>query len=274
MIVLLGSSYTRGAWGKDIGDVSAMRHTMLSESLGCDVVNMGSPGNGSERFQYDYVYACKRFSPKLFMVELVEDRSLRWLMVPNDLTLQISGEHPQSIYEKQFQYGLPNQPYVTNDMDYYRIYNSEEVDENFYQGIMQGSLIQGFTLKQILRSLNDVRLFYEHKSLWMMRSIKNFVALEELSSLVGIPILYYKQTDYSNIEDGLKSLIGDRYMNAWCGLNTTVERWADQRMGGLHLADEVHLNKEADRLVIEELMVPFIRHHLSRLDKVSSGSML
>lgn len=265
MIVLLGSSYSRGAWGKDLNDVSAMRHTMLSEALGCDVVNMAAPGYGSEYFQHGYVYACKRFSPKLFMVELVEDRSLRWLEVPNNATSEISNADAVSIYEKHFQYGLPGRSYVTNGIERYSIYNGARDDDPTYQEVMQGSLVGGFTLGKILRSLNEVRLFHEHDSLRIMRSIRNFVALEELASLVGTPILYYKQTNYTKIAEKLKDLIGDRYMNAWCGLDTCVERWAEQRMDGHHLADEIHLSKEADRLVVDELMVPFIKHHMSKL---------
>ncbi len=262
MIVLLGSSYTRGAWGKDRDDPDAMLHTMLSKSLGCDVINMATPGYGSERFVDDYIYACKRFAPRLFLAEMVEDRSMRWLKVPNETTKHISSMDADAIYDMNFQRGHPREPYVTSDMDRYQIYNGGGDDPQDTE-IMSGSFIQGFKLKELLRGLNNVRLFHEHETLWLMRTVKNFVSFEDLSSMVGVPVLYYKHTDYSDISVKLRDRLGDRFMNRWHGFEHGVSALADRRFGGKHLADGIHLTRDADHMVVNELMVPFINHHLT-----------
>jgi hypothetical protein len=273
MIVLLGSSYTRGAWGSDMDQPEAMLHTILSRAVGCDVLNMSMPGHGSERFTDAYVYACSHHRPILFMAELVEDRSMRLLSIPNATTHRIAGMDPEPIYEMGFQHGMPYEPYRTGDMEHYHIHNGAGDDPAEHE-IMSGSTIQGIGLLELLYWFNRVRIFHEEDSLRLMRSIRNFLSLEKLSVLVGVPVLYYRHTHYTDIENKMSALIGDRYMNAWHGLGTGVADWANHRLGGRHLADNAHLNRTADELVVNELMAPFIKHHFSRLDSSAKGIML
>lgn len=263
MIVLLGSSYTRGAWGDHMDQPDAMLHSLLSKELGCDVVNMGMPGHGSEQFVNAYVYACDRWKPALFLAELVEDRSLRLLNIPNDTTHRIASEEPNRIYEMSFQHGLPGQPYVTSLMENYHIHNGAGDDPSEHE-IMETSTISGFGLNEVLDWFNRIRMFHEEESLQLIRSIRNFVSLERLSSIVGVPVVYYRHTHWRDIEHKISNGFGDRYLNAWHGLDTGVADWANRKLDGRHLADHAHLNLEADRLVVRELMAPFIRHHLSK----------
>lgn len=264
MITLLGSSYTRGAWGDHMDQPSAMLHTLLSNALGCDVMNMSMPGHGSEMFTDAYVYACSKHKPRLFLAELVEDRSLRLLGVPNRTTHSIAALRSEDIYEHCFQHGLQDEPYVTNRMEDYHIHNGAGDDASEHN-IFSRSTVGGFDLKELLNWLNCIRLFHEEESLRLMRSIKNFVALEKLSALVGVPVLYYRHTHWTDIEKKFAGNTGDRYLNAWHGLGAGVADWVNKQTGGQHLADHTHLNLAADRLVVNQLMAPFIRHHLSKL---------
>lgn len=263
MIVLMGSSYTRGAWGKHMDQPDAMLHTMLSRSLGSEVINMSMPGHGSEQFVGAYIQACKRWKPTLFLAELVEDRSLRLLNIPNQITHGISGLSAQEMHLRTFQYGEPGKPYVVNDMDGYQIHNGAGDDPSEH-AILAGSTVTGFKLKELLLYFNNVRLFHEEDSLRLMRSIRNFVSLEDLSSMFGVPVLYYRHTHWTDIEDKMSGMFGDRYLNHWHGLGTGVADWANVKMDGGHLADHTHLNMQADQMVVDQLMVPFIKHHLGK----------
>ncbi len=273
MIVLLGSSYTRGAWGDHMDQPDAMLHSLLSDELGCDVANMSMPGHGSEQFVDAYVYACDRWRPRLFLAELVEDRSLRLLSIPNDTTQFIASGSQDYIYEMGFQYGIPHQPYVTSLMEQYHIHNGAGDDPSEHE-IMSRSTINGFGLNEVLDWVNRVRIFHEEDSLRLIRSVRNFSSLEKLSSIVGIPVLYYRHTHWKDIEAKMAVTFGDRYMNGWHGLSTGVADWANAKLNGQHLADHAHLNRKADQLVVRDLMVPFIRHHLSSLDNIPTGTML
>lgn len=261
MITLLGSSYTRGAWGDHMDQPQAMLHTLLSDALECDVMNMSMPGHGSEMFVNAYIYACSNYKPKLFLAELVEDRSLRLLSVPNETTKYIATLPCEEVYEHSFQHGMDGEPYITNHMGNYHVHNSAG-DDPAEHAIFATSNVEGFDLKEVLNWLNYLRLFHEDDSLRLMRSIRHFVTLEKLSRLVGVPVLYYRHTNWTDIEDKFSGTVGDRYLNAWHGLDTGVADWVNKRMDGKHLADNTHLNLDADKIVVNELMAPFIRHHL------------
>lgn len=276
MIVLLGSSYTRGAWGDHMDQPSAFIHTMLADALQCDVVNMSIPGLGSEVFVDAYINAVDKYKPSLFIAELVEDRSRRMMYLPTDTSHAISTQPADIIYDMSFQYGMPGMDYNENQMDQYRIHGAAVALKSFdkrmirNQRMFDSCHVQGigYSLNTLLDWSNILNVFYDSDSLDTIRTITNFISLEKLSKLVGIPVLYYRYNQTLQYESKLHMHIADRYLNSWHGLTIGTNEWANIKMQGRHLADHTHLNKEADMLVINELVVPFIKDYAAKNDIV------
>jgi hypothetical protein len=269
MIVLLGSSYTRGAWGEHMNDPSAFVHTMLADALQCQVANMSITGSGSETFVDAYIHAIDKYNPSLFIAELVEDRSRHMMYLTNDVSQSISEQSAETIHDMSFQYGIQHEPYTENQIEEYRIHNGVCVLKSYdklrakTQRMFDDCYIRGHghTLCTLLDWINTLNAFHHSKQLNLMRTIKHFMSLEKLSKIAGVPVLYYRYNETLGHESKLRSHINGRYLNSWHNINVGTQEWANTRMQGMHLADHTHLNKQADELVIKELMVPFIKHY-------------
>lgn len=269
MIVLLGSSYTRGAWGDHMDQPAAFVHTMLANELQCDVVNMSIPGSGSEKFVDAYIHAVDKYNPSLFLAELVEDRSGYMLYLPNAVSQSIADQSAGSIHDHSFQYGLPNSDYVENCMEAYRIHyatialpsTSKLLIRN--QRMFNDCYIRNneYNMHTLLDWMNTLNVFHQSGPLQLMRTVTHFMSLEKLSKLTGIPVLYYSYHQTLNYEAKLISHIQDRHMNTWHSMSDGTCQWANNKLNGQHLADNTHLNKQADELVIKELTAPFIKYY-------------
>lgn len=272
MIVLLGSSYTRGAWGDHMEHPDAFVHTLLSNELNCTAINMSIPGCGSEIFVDAYIHAVDKYKPSLFLAELVEDRSRRMMYLPNDISQSISAQSAELIHDQSFQYGMPGMDYNENQMDQYRIHGGagtlRTYDKRMFrnQRMLDNCHVQGHghTLKTLLDWFNILNVFHESDSLELMRTIKNFMSLEKLSKLIGVPVLYYRYNQSTAYESKLSMQMSDRYLNNWHGMKVGTCDWADGKLNGSHLADHTHLTKYADELVIHELIAPFIKDYAAR----------
>jgi len=266
-ICVLGSSFSRGAQGPHVNDTSSYIHNMLSLELGMEVINLCVSGHGNERYLENYLMACKRYRPDLFLAEIWRDRTFCQLWLPTPLTGEVSRGTPSQIYEHNFPMGLNDgKPYDFKDIWKYKVFRHDDAQGR--EAIMDTSEVRYHKLSQLLKMYTALAAYMEHPWLMTMRTMKNLQALEEASDFIGVPVLWYTYTEdvetkaFKKFSDTLPT---DRHLNSWCGLAAGTYEWAADRFNGQHLADQCHLNKAADQAVVSELTAPFIRNYINKL---------
>jgi hypothetical protein len=261
MIGLLGSSYTRGAWGDDLLNPDAFVHNILSKYLNCDVVNMSLPSHGSEQYTDAFVFACRRWKPKLFLAELIHDRTFFNAWIPTADSTALAKCTPIDIYHSCFAYGTSaTADYHRGDVMKYKISKAVDLKSNDMAEKWSKIAIDRLTVKQYFNNFMQLSDYMEHDDLYTIRNIKSWYALEELSALTGIPVLWYSVLPIA--ETFTSTLPVDRHLNTWCNIECVID-WANNRLHGRHLADSWHLNKSADELVSKELFTPFIKNYVN-----------
>jgi hypothetical protein len=260
MIGLLGSSYTRGAWGKALLNSDAFVHNILSKQLQCTVVNMSLPSHGSEQYTDAFVFACRRWKPKLFLAELIHDRTFFNGWIPTTDSAKIANLSPFEIYHGCFAYGISDDPiYNRGDVMKYKISKAVDLKSADMSEKWSNVSIDRLKLTEYFDKFWQLADYMEHDDLHKIRNIKNWYALEEISKLVNVPVLWYSIVPIN--ETFTATLPVDRYMNSWCNIDC-VMNWANVRLHGQHLADDYHLNSAADQLVSKELFAPFIKNYV------------
>ena len=260
MIGLLGSSYTRGAWGNAHLKSEAFVHNILSKNLNCTVVNMSLPSHGSEQYTDAFVFACRRWKPKLFLAELIHDRTFFNGWIPTTDSARIANLSPFDIYHGCFAYGTSDDPvYNRGDVMKYKVSKAVDIKSADMAERWSTVSIDRLTLREYFDTFWQLAEYMQHDDLHNIRNIKNWYALEELSKLVGIPVLWYSIVPIN--ETFTATLPRERYLNAWCDI-THVMEWAKVRMNGQHMANDYHLNAAADELVSNELFAPFIKNYV------------
>jgi hypothetical protein len=263
MIGLLGSSYTRGAWGDDHLKPDAFIHNLLSKQLNCKVLNMSLPSHGSEQYTDAFVFACRRWKPKLFLAELIHDRTFFNGWIPTKESAEIARLSPSDIYHGCFAYGTSDDPiYNRGDAMKYKISKAVDLKSpDLHQWMAEKwskTIIDRLTMTEYIDKCWQLADYMEHDDLHNIRNTKNWVALEEIAALMDIPVLWYSFIPIN--ETFTSTLPVDRYLNAWSNIDC-VKTWADEQFNGDHLADKWHLNAKADELVSKKLFAPFIKNY-------------
>ena len=260
MIGLLGSSYTRGAWGNDLLNPDAFIHNLLSKQLNCKVVNMSLPSHGSEQYTDAFVFACRRWKPKLFLAELIHDRTFFNGWIPTNESANIAKLSPFEIYHGCFAHGTSdNTSYHRGDVMKYKISKAADLKSVDMAEKWPKTIIDRLTMTEYINKFWQLADYMEHDDLHSIRNTKNWVALEEIAALMDIPVLWYSIVP---IEETFTSTLPvDRYLNSWCNIDC-VMTWADRQFNGDHLADKWHLNATADELVSKKLFAPFIKNYV------------
>ena len=265
MICLLGSSFTRGAQGVHEGDHSTYIHNMLSEELDEEVVNLSMSGHGSESYCDAYVYACRRFRPRLFLAEVFKDRTFCHLWLPTKHSAELAQKNPQQIYDSRFAVGLNDgQAYDFKNLWGTKIFRQDTVDQGTRE-LYGTSEVQHHRIEHLLSMYEQISVYMEHEWSLRIRTLRQLVALEELSQLVGVPVLWYTFLDEPMFRPFTDMLPRERHLNSWAGIPHGTSEWAAERFQGDHIADVWHLNAKADRAVIKELTALFIRSYLNDL---------
>lgn len=262
MIGLLGSSYTRGAYGIDTLKSDAFVHNILSKQLNCTVINMSLPSHGSEQYTDAFVFACRRWKPKLFLAELIHDRTFFNGWIPTTDSARVARLSPAEIYDSCFAYGSSDDMYYhRGDAMEYKVSKAADLKSPNMIKRWANISIDRLTVTEYFDKFWQLAIYMEHDDLYKIRNTKNWVALEELSALTGIPVLWYSIIP---IEETFTSTLPvDRHLNSWCNIDC-VMNWADHQLNGQHLADKYHLNVTADELVSKNLFAPFIKNYASK----------
>jgi hypothetical protein len=214
---------------------------------------MAQPGTGAETYVDDFVYACKHYTPKLFLVECAADRSGMNFWFP---TNKITNEG----YKDWFAQGING----TKDYTYSKIFQESRVQalvnqvQDHQLEKFKNSKLQAHSLKKLLKEYVNLIPYNYNQDIIRLRTEKIYNTLETLSELVNVPILYYRYWNVENpyVENFTKSL-GNRLLSEY------VFDWAKEKLNGNHLADSIHLNPEADTLLVNELLAPFISNYLN-----------
>jgi len=262
MICMIGSSFSRGAQGADGDDIDAYIHNMLAKELGCDVVNLSVPGHGSELYLENYVMASRKYKPRLFLAEIWLDRTFCNLWLPTQAAKRHADLPVHDLYENSFPLGrCDGQHYDYKDLWDYKLFRYEDVDQR-HQMLFEQSPVIAHELTEVLEMYENISVYLKHESVLSLRTIKHLMSVEDAAQLVGIPVLWWTYSDMKMFTKFSASLPPDRHLNTWCGINVGTSRWAEGKLDGRHLADVCHLTAEADKMVVNELMSPFIRNHL------------
>lgn len=267
MIILLGASNTRGGHIQDsssegtIENPSTYLHNLLYNELNIPIVNMGAPGTGAEVYVDNFIYACKEYKPKLFVIDLAADRNVMNFWFPST---KINNE----TYQDWLTYGSSETP---NKYTYSKIFEHSRVSA-LTPKIHQHQLdkfkysdLQAHSLETLLKKYTDLIPYNYNDTLIRLRTIKIYNTLEMLSELLNIPIVYYRYWDVENIytSEFTNTLSTDRYLNKKLNMSSGVFEWAAVRFNNNHLADRIHLNPNADTAFVKELLAPFINNYLN-----------
>lgn len=268
MIVFMGSSFTRGGWDLTDGLNEIFLSTIVENLSGYQTLNLAAPCCGSERYLSTFLYACKNFKPKVFLVETATDRSGNYFYIPNDATERVSKLPSVEINHIFHTSGI-----LGNGVHPFRLQTFSSANDSYVQEKFRTCSPQ-INPKSLLDWFNRVSVFNHSFEVKSYKAQNNYVSLETLSELTGIPVLYYT---YNNDEtNSVKPFIdahlsADRYLNKFHGLPAGVKDYVAETINGPYLADDSHLTHEGDVLVAK-LMIPFIEsycaaNHIS-LDKV------
>lgn len=267
MIILLGASNTRGGHIKDDSsegtteNPSTYLHNLLYNELNIPIVNMAAPGTGAEVYIDNFIYACKEYSPKLFVVDLAADRSGMNFWFPST---KINNEK----YQDWITHGSSETP---NKYTYSKIFEHSRVSA-ITPKIQQHQLekfkysdLQAHSLKTLLKKYTELMPYNYNDKLIRLRTTKIYNSLEMLSELLNIPIIYYRYWNAENTytSEFTNTLSTDRYLNKKFNMDSGVFEWAAVKFNNNHLADSIHLNPEADTAFVKELLAPFISNYLS-----------
>jgi len=259
MICILGSSFSRGAHGDDSGNTDNYIHNMLHKSLDMSVVNLSISGHGCEIYTDAFVYACNNYKPSVIVAEIWYDRSYNWLWLPTDSTKKASNKSIQEIYDGQFAEGHNDgKDYNWKELWNHKIFRN--ITDSKTSETFKTSEIQYHSMGQLLQMYNILGVYSDHEYPLQLRTIRRLMNLEAICKLVGIPVLWWTYLDNSMFRIFSEQLPSDRHLNTWSGINTGTCEWAEKKLQGQHLADNWHLNNRADRLVLEQLTVPWLRH--------------
>jgi hypothetical protein len=268
MIVFMGSSFTRGGW--DLTDElnEIFLSTIVEKLSAYQTLNLAVPCCGSERYLSTFLYACKHFKPKVFLVETASDRSGSYFYIPNDDTDRISKLPPVEINRIFHTLGISDSGVHPFRLQTFSSPNDTYVREKFRTCSPQ------INPKYLLDWFNRVSVFNHSFEVKSYKAQNNYISLETLSELMGIPVLYYT---YDNGEtNSVKPFIdthlsADRYLNKFYGLPAGVKDYVAEKINGPYLADDSHLTHEGDVLVAK-LIIPFIESYCAAngitLDKV------
>ena len=278
MIILLGASNTRGGHIQDntsegtTENPSTYLHNLLYKELNMPVVNMGSPGTGAEIYIDNFIYACKKYKPKLFLVDLAADRSVMNFWFPST---KINTE----IYQDWFTYGSSETP---DEYTYSKIFEHSRVSaltpkiQQHQLDKFKHSNLQAHSLETLLKKYVELIPYNYNDTLIRLRTMKIYNTLETLSELLNVPIIYYSYWSAEHLYSAefTTTLSPDRYLNRKFGIKDGVLNWAAAKFNNNHLADSTHLNPQADTAFVKELLAPFISSYLDDQSQGSCGTLL
>ena len=259
MICLLGSSFSRGAQGAEHKQWDTYIHNMLSAELGMPVINLSMSGHGSETYSDAYVYACAKHRPRLIVAEVWVDRTFCHLWLPTRYTKMASQQSVDDIYDGQFAESVNDGgEFDWKHMWLHKVFRHDQPDAPTLE-TFRTSAIQKHDLHELLQMYETIGVYADHDWPLQLRTIRRLQNLEAVSQLVGVPVLWWTYLDRPTFRPFTDSLPTERHLNAWAGIRSGTCEWAEQQLGGQHLADGWHLNSRADRLVQQQLMAPWIR---------------
>jgi hypothetical protein len=278
MIVLLGSSFTRAGHTNSISPEGAdsypksFLHNLLYNELKIPVINMATPGTGAENYVDNFVYACKEFKPKLFLVETAADRSVMNFWFPST---KVNTE----TYQDWFTYGSSEAP---DEYAYSKIFEHSRVSaltpkiQRHQLDKFKHSNLQAHSLETLLKKYVELIPYNYNDTLIRLRTVKIYNTLETLSELVNVPIIYYSywSAEYLYSAEFTDTLSPDRYLNRKFDIKDGVLSWAAAKFNNNHLADSTHLNPQADTAFVKELLAPFISSYLNGQSQGSCGTLL
>jgi hypothetical protein len=233
---------------------------------------MGYPGTGAEIYVDNFVYACKEFKPKLFLIEAAADRSVMNFWFPST---KINTE----TYQDWFTYGSSDRP---DEYTYSKIFLHSRVS-SLTNKIQQHQLdkfkhsnLQAHSLETLLKKYVELIPYNYNDTLIRLRTIKIYNTLETLSELLNVPIIYYSYWLGEDLYSAefTNALSPDRYLNRKFGIKDGVLNWAAAKLDNNHLADNIHFNPQADTAFVKDLLAPFINNYLDDRYRGSCGSQL
>jgi hypothetical protein len=263
MICLLGSSFSRGAHGSDLDNHSTYVHNLIHRSLDIPVINLSISGHGSEIYTDAYVYACRRYKPRVIIAEMWYDRTYRWLWLPTASTNESGQQTIDEIYAGQFAEGYNDGLVQDNKQIWqHKIFGvpADSRERDYWQGIFKTSDLQHHDLPELLQMYETLAVYCDHVWPMTLRTIRRFMNLEALSQLVGVPVLWWTYLDKPMFRKFTDQLPVERHLNTWSGINSGVCEWAGQQLHGQHLADSVHLTTAANELVLSQLTIPWLQN--------------
>lgn len=268
MIVILGTSNTVGGQDGEHRNSKIMLHKLLSDQLGCDVLNLSVPGRGSELYLENYIYACKEHNPKLFIAEIYIDRTYVNFWFPNkEIEKLLLEDDIDTIYnsslEKRYSWKEQEIDYRLQSSRINRITN----DPSHLEKFQKNCTIQWHSIEKILEMYKTVSIYLDEDYLLALRSIKNLLNLKKLSEITKIPVLFvsYGMPAIELNEPFVKTLNQDEYLNSFHNLPSGIIEWTEEKLKGKHFSfDNDHLNQAADQLSVDKLFVPFIKNYVTK----------
>ena len=238
----------------------------MHRSLGIPVINLSISGHGSEIYTDAYVYACRRYKPRVIIAEIWYDRTYRWLWLPT-ASANESGQRPiDEIYTEQFAEGYNDGRVQDNKQIWqHKIFCAPaetKAEDDYWQGIFKTSDLQHHDLGQLRQMYETLGVYCDHVWPMTLRTIRRLMNLEAVSQLVGVPVLWWTYINQPMFRTFTDQLPAERHLNTWSGINIGVREWADQQLKGQHMADSVHLNTAANDLVLTQLSIPWLNNWL------------
>lgn len=263
MIGMLGTSNMLGGHDQNGSDPNTMLHNMLSNELGCDVLNLSTPGRAVERYAQNLLYAHNKYKPSLFICELFIDRSFNNFWFPTDSTMSLIKENAETIHqsfiEERFSW---KEDRIDNRYIKSRINRNTQNTKNLTN--FQECLFQIEPIDKLLDYYKKSCVYIDDEYLCSIRTIDTMFHLELLAKSLGIDILYLAlfEPAIAFNKAFIDTLPTERFLNNFYKITNGVDEILSEKCQGNHLSyDNDHFNEKADKILIKDFIAPFIKHY-------------
>lgn len=266
MIALLGTSNMLGGHDQHGADSSTMLHNILAKELCCDVVNLATPGRGSERYIGNLLYANDKYKPSVAICELYIDRSFLNFWFPTFETMALANQNAatinQAFVEERSSFG---EDQIDNRYIKSRINRNTQDKKHMKQ--FENALFKTAPIEKLLLNYQQSCVYIDEEYLCALRTIDTMCSLDTLSCSLGISMLYVAlfepATEFN--KPFIDTLPTDRFLNRHFDIDAGMDQVLSTRCGGNYLSyDNDHFNQEAEQILIKDFIAPFVRSYCKK----------
>lgn len=261
MISLLGTSNMLGGHDKSGTDSDIMLHNILAKELNCDVLNLATPGRGTERYISNFLYAYTKYKPSMVVCELYIDRSFSNFWFPTSDTTSLFNESAEIINQSFIE---ERSSFKKDEIDnrYIKSRINRNTENKKHLNEFKNAIFHITSIERLLEYYKKSCVYIDEEHLCGLRTVDTMYSLETISQSLGINIMYVALFGPA-IEFNkpfIDTLPPDRFLNNYFKIPNGIDKVLSTKCNGNYLSfDNDHFNEKADRLLVKDFIAPFVK---------------